>query len=149
MSVRSTDEVRPLEPHADWSAADVADQGEWTHQLTGSEIAELEEALAVARSRTAEVLDVHKDDFPLPTLGPVLETIAAELINGRGFQRISALPVERVGFEVNVTVGQQHQIRSHGVEADVPRRGKAPVVAKLDHHDLAEAGADSVRTPIL
>ena len=37
--------------------------------------------------------------FPLPALSPVLGAIAAELINGRGFCRISALPVERIGFD--------------------------------------------------
>ncbi len=99
MSALSADDVRTLENHADWTAADVADQDGWTHRLTDDEIAELDEALAVARSRTDEVLDVTRDDFPLPTLGPVLEGIAEELIDGRGFQRISRLPVERVGFD--------------------------------------------------
>jgi hypothetical protein len=81
------------------TAADVADPSQWTHRLSADEIAEIEAALVVARSRADDVLDVRKDDFPLPTLGPVLAGIADELINGRGFHRISALPVERVGFE--------------------------------------------------
>ena len=34
MSPPATAEVRPLEPHAAWSAADVADPTAWTHQLT-------------------------------------------------------------------------------------------------------------------
>ena len=45
------------------------------------------------------MLDVDKDRFPLPTLAPVLAQLADELINGRGFCRISALPVERIGYE--------------------------------------------------
>ena len=99
MSVLEAHEVCPLETHASWTASDIADTAAWTYRLSSDEIAELEDALAVARSRTDEVLDVRKDDFPLPTLEPVLHRLAAELINGRGFQRISALPVERVGFE--------------------------------------------------
>ncbi len=99
MTAVSADQVRPLEPQANWTAADVADPAEWTYRLSAEEIAELEVALAVARSRTEEVLEVRKDDFPLPTLGPVLAGLANELINGRGFQRISALPVARVGFD--------------------------------------------------
>ena len=91
--------VRPLETHANWTAADVADSCGWTYRLNEDEIAELEAALAVARSHTHEVLDVDKDRFPLPTLAPVLAQLADELINGRGFCRISALPVERIGYE--------------------------------------------------
>ncbi len=99
MTSSSPDPVQALEAHANWSAADVADAEAWTYRLSGDEIAELEAALAVARSRTDEVLDVRKEDFPLPTLSGVLAGVAEELINGRGFQRISSLPVERVGFE--------------------------------------------------
>jgi hypothetical protein len=99
MTAVSADQVRSLEPQANWTAADVTDPAEWTYRLSAEEIAELEVALAVARSRTEEVLEVRKDDFPLPTLGPVLAGLANELINGRGFQRISALPVARVGFD--------------------------------------------------
>ena len=53
----------------------------------------------VARAHSDEVLDVDKEHFPLPTLAPVLHGLAEELINGRGFCRISALPVERIGYE--------------------------------------------------
>jgi hypothetical protein len=59
----------------------------------------LTEALAVARSAADDVLDVSRETFPLPTLSVRLSEIADELINGRGFQRISGLPVEQVGTE--------------------------------------------------
>ena len=91
--------VRPLETHANWTAADVADSDAWTHRLSADEIAELEAALVLARAHTDEVLDVDKEHFPLPALGTVMAQLAEELINGRGFCRISALPVERIGFE--------------------------------------------------
>jgi hypothetical protein len=91
------EDITPLERHAEWRAGDVADPTVWTHQLTSAEIAELESALATARSHATTVLDVQKEHFPLPTLGGVLVDLADELINGRGFQRISGLPVERLG----------------------------------------------------
>lgn len=97
MTVLQQDAVRALESGAEWSAADVADPDAWTHRLTNAEIAELEAAIAVARQKTDEVLDVTADDFPLPTLGPILDDIAEHLINGRGFHRISGIPVDRVG----------------------------------------------------
>ncbi len=99
MTSLTADNVRPLESHAIWTSADVADPTEWTHALTDDQITELENAVAVARAATDEILDVTADDFPLPTLSPVLATIAAELIDGRGFHRISGIPVERVGFD--------------------------------------------------
>ena len=91
--------VEPLEVHSEWRAADVRDTTQWIHRLDDPEIAELDEALAVARSRHHDVLEVTRHDFPLPTLGPVLAAIEHELINGRGFALISGLPVSRLGPE--------------------------------------------------
>ena len=135
MATMSVADVTPLEPHANWTAADVDDPGAWTHRLTDEEIAELEAALTVARSRTNEVLDVRKDDFPLPTLGPVMAAIADELINGRGFHRISALPVERIGFEdaswmywgigLHLGVPWPQNVKGH-LLGDVKDQGKRP-----------------------
>lgn len=93
------DVITPLERHAEWRAADVSDPTEWTHQLTNAEIAELEAALQAARAQSDDLLDVGKEQFPLPTLSATLAGLADELINGRGFQRISGLPVERLGPE--------------------------------------------------
>jgi len=95
----AADEVTPLETHAEWRAADVADPTLWTHQLSSDEIEELEAALRTARAHTDELLEVEKQHFPLPTFGGVLDGLTDELINGRGFQRISGLPVERLGSE--------------------------------------------------
>ncbi len=135
MATRSASEVRPLEAHADWTAVDVADATRWTHQLTDGEIAELEAALSMARSHTVEVLDVGTDTFPLPTLGPVLGAIAHELINGRGFHRISGLPVERVGFDdaswmfwgigLHLGVPWPQNVKGH-LLGDVKDQGKRP-----------------------
>ena len=135
MAVLTPDEVRPLETHADWSRDDVADVEAWTYRLSRDEISEIEEALAIARSHTDEVLDVTRDDFPLPTLGPILAGLAAELINGRGFQRISALPVERVGFEdaswmywgigLHLGIPWPQNVKGH-LLGDVKDQGKSP-----------------------
>ena len=95
----TADEVQPLERHAEWRSADVADPEVWTHRLTADEITELEAALAHARGHVDDVLDVTKALFPLDTLVPVLDGIAEHLINGRGFQRISGLPVDRLGVD--------------------------------------------------
>ncbi len=88
-----------LETNCQWTAADVADPAAWTYQLSEDDIDEVESALAIARAECRDVLDVRRDNFPLPGLAVVLGHITEELINGRGFQRISGLPVERLGFD--------------------------------------------------
>ena len=87
----TADEVQPLERHAEWRAADVADPEVWTHRLTADEITELEAALATLVP-TSTTCSTSQALFPLDALVPVLAEIAEQLINGRGFQRISACP---------------------------------------------------------
>ena len=36
----------------------------------------------------------RRDDFPLPTLGPVLDRLRAEVVDGRGFVRLRGMPVD-------------------------------------------------------
>jgi alpha-ketoglutarate-dependent taurine dioxygenase len=89
--------IEPLETHAEWRASDIADRSRWTYRLTETDLAELEAALAHAAAQHADVLDITREDFPLPTLGAKLRRFEDELIDGRGFQLISGLPVERYG----------------------------------------------------
>ncbi len=95
----TADNIVELETHADWTAADVADTAEWTLRLSDADLAELDAALAHARSVTDEILDVTAADFPLPTLAPRLDLLTHELIDGRGFARIAALDIDRLGAE--------------------------------------------------
>jgi hypothetical protein len=88
-----------LEPHAEWTAADVADPGAWTLPLTPDDLDELDAALAHARRTTDEVLDVTANDFPLPGLAPRLQDFARDLVDGRGFGRIGTLDIDRLGAE--------------------------------------------------
>src|SRR4051794_3098773 len=82
----------PLEPACEWRAEDVRAPAQWTEPLSADEIAELEAAIAAARAKSDDFLEIAKSDFPLPTLGPRLKAIEAELINGRGFVLIRGLP---------------------------------------------------------
>jgi hypothetical protein len=88
---RSTAELRVLEPACEWTAADVADEHTWTETFTDVELAELDASLRHALEKSDDVLDLGKDDFPLPTLAARLERIATELIDGRGFVRLRGI----------------------------------------------------------
>ena len=129
------DTVRVLEPQAEWRASDVSDVDAWTLHLAGDQLTELDEALAHARSVTDDVLDVTADDFPLPTLAPLLHDFAAELVNGRGFGRIGTLDVDRLGAEdaswiywgIGRHLGEPWPQNAKGhLLGDVTDQGKAP-----------------------
>ncbi len=124
-----------METHAEWRAADVADVAAWTLQLDDTDRAELDAALAHARSTTDDLLDVTADDFPLPTLAPRLRDFVAGLVDGRGFARIGTLDVERLGPEdaswiywgIGMHLGDPWPQNAKGhLLGDVRDQGKAP-----------------------
>ncbi|MGC8476430.1 MAG: TauD/TfdA family dioxygenase [Acetobacteraceae bacterium] len=76
-----------------WIGAELARRPEeWIYRLSPAEIAELETATATQRGR--ELATLRRADFPLPSLGPILDRLRAEVLNGRGFVLIRGLPVE-------------------------------------------------------
>ncbi len=83
--------LEPLEPHCEWRREDLADG--YVFRLTDAHVDELDEALVHAESVAGDVLDITRDDFPLPTLGPDLIRLAEDLINGRGVVLIRGLPL--------------------------------------------------------
>ena len=82
---------RVLEPQCEWTSADVADEEAWTERFDGAEQAELDAALRHALERSDDVLELGRDDFPLPTLHDRLLGIEDELVNGRGFVRLRGI----------------------------------------------------------
>ena len=83
----------PLEERCEWRTDEVGD--DYIVHLTDAHVAELDAALVHAESRVDDVLDIGRDQFPLPTLGPELARITDELVNGRGMVLIRGVPVER------------------------------------------------------
>ena len=124
-----------LETHAEWSAVDIGDVEEWTLRLTDAHHAELDAALSCARSVSDELLDITAEQFPLPTLSPLLAELAERLVNGRGFTRIAELDVERLGSEdaswiywgIGMHLGEPWPQNAKGhLLGDVRDQGKAP-----------------------
>lgn len=77
-----------------WRGADMARRDDWILRLGPAENAELRAALAVARSRGAAIPTLTADDFPLPTLGPVLNALTRELMDGRGFALLRGFSID-------------------------------------------------------
>jgi hypothetical protein len=79
----------PVAGPAVWRGKEVAD---WAREFSAAEIAEIEAAIDGYRGDPAAL---SPQNFPLPTLGPVLRRLLRELLDGRGFVLLRGLPVAR------------------------------------------------------
>ena len=70
---------------AAWYAADFAHDQSWLHRFTDDDIAEIEAALQTALATGKPVVDLTRDDFPLPTVAGKLAAAVDEVERGRGF----------------------------------------------------------------
>ena len=121
----TTRELHELEPAAEWRAADVADPGAWTLQLDDDDHAELDAALATAKAKSSNPLELGRDDFPLEGLAAKLDGVVDVLLNGRGFCRIGTLEAGRYARRPHaVVLGDRTASRcALGAEQARPRAG--------------------------
>lgn len=81
---------------AGWTREELArDHEHWTHELTRSEIGEIDAAVATIEQRGIEIADVRGRQLSLPALRPTLDRLSDELIDGRGAVLIRGVPVHR------------------------------------------------------
>ncbi|HSE18283.1 MAG TPA: TauD/TfdA family dioxygenase [Pyrinomonadaceae bacterium] len=73
-----------------WYGPEVAGRNDWIVRLSETEVAEVENA-----AQKLDLVALSAEDVPLPTLGPRLQGMLDEVLNGRGFVLIKSLPVER------------------------------------------------------
>ncbi len=92
--------LTPIEGPSAWYGPNVAAQpDEWLYELDEAEIAEIDAAVSALIEDDTSMLDVNRDNFPLPTFGAALDVIQEEVVNGRGFVLIRGLPVDRYTIE--------------------------------------------------
>ena len=82
-----------------WYGRDLASHDGWIRAFTDSELAEVDSAMRSVLERGIEIPRITKSDFPLPQLGPRLDALRFELLEGRGFVLLRGLPVERYTIE--------------------------------------------------
>jgi hypothetical protein len=125
---------RILEAHCEWTRDELADEELWTERFTDAELAELDASMRHARQRSDDVLDLTKDDFPLPTLASRLARVEHDLINGRGFVRLRGIDraaytsdeMELLYWGIGAHLGTPWAQNKHGhVLGDVTDQGKA------------------------
>jgi hypothetical protein len=78
-----------------WYGPELARRTDWIEHLSQPEIAEVESAIADVVESSLDLTRIGIDEFPLPTLGPRLRRLLQEVLNGRGFVLIRALPIQR------------------------------------------------------
>jgi hypothetical protein len=81
-----------------WYGPDLKGCTDWIEYLSETEVAEVESAvkeLAELAESSFDLTSINTGDFPLPMLGPRLHHLLDEVLSGRGFVLIKALPVER------------------------------------------------------
>ncbi len=127
-------DLHELEPAAEWRAGDVADPEAWTVRLGEDDLAELDAALATAKRKSTDPLDLTRHDFPLDALAGKLAGVVDVLLDGRGFARIAALDTERYGDDdltllywgIGLHLGEPWAQNKHGhVLGDVTDQGKS------------------------
>lgn len=82
---------RILEAQCEWTSDAFADEASFTEVFTAAELEELDAALRVALAKSDDVLEIGRDDFPLPRLHDRLLAIEHELMEGRGFVRLRGI----------------------------------------------------------
>jgi hypothetical protein len=98
IQARSSEGAIPLQPVVDravWTVEDLDADKSWIHPLTGEDVAELDATIADLETRIETVMDIQRGDYKLPTLGPKLQAIAHDILEGRGLALIRGIPVAR------------------------------------------------------
>ncbi len=81
-----------------------SDTDKWVFTLDDTEIADIEAAAKKIAKQDKPIVEIDKENFPLPLLGPRLEKLAEQLIDGIGFALLSRIPVERYSVQQAATM---------------------------------------------
>ena len=74
-----------------WYGRDLANDSSWIVHLEPDHLAEIAAAVQSVTRRGLPFAALTRDDFPLPTLGPLLRQWQEEIIDGRGFYVLRGL----------------------------------------------------------
>lgn len=82
---------RRIDDPAAWVGPQIQNDAAWVYRLDARQIAEIDAALAQVK-RAGLRIPFAADQFPLPTVGPVLAGILDEIENGRGLTLLRGFP---------------------------------------------------------
>ena len=78
-----------------WYGPGMAARGDWIHDFTDAELAEIDEAVQRLDASGVDILGIRREDFEVPSLADLLHEARRHVLLGRGFQLFRGIPVQR------------------------------------------------------
>ena len=85
--------LQPIVDPAGWRPEEITTNDDWVYRFNNNAIVEILDAAGAVEESGKALIDVGRDDFPLPKTANALTDIYNELKNGRGFVQMRGLPV--------------------------------------------------------
>jgi hypothetical protein len=136
---------------AQWTGVALKQSEDWIHQLTGAEIADIDNAIRGVEAAELDIMDITQDNFPLPEFGPALGRIREQLLNGLGLTLIRGFPIERYN-RVQCAAAYfglgSHLGRAVSQNAKGHVLGHVKSLTDADYNDPANAGVRGYQTKV-
>lgn len=94
-----TIQMKPINDASVWTGDDLAQNRTWEYTLTPSQLADLDSALQQVNSQGLSLVEISRENFPLPTLSDALHRMLVEIRDGRGFTLLRGIPTEAYSLE--------------------------------------------------
>ena len=92
-------ELPPIAGARVWRGPDmVGCASQWTYRFGDADLAELDLAVERTKALGVDVVNIRREDFPLPKLEETLSRVRDDLLHGVGFAVIRGFPVDRYGI---------------------------------------------------
>eukprot|EP01121_Diplochlamys_sp_Union-15-3_P019013 TRINITY_DN7055_c0_g1_i1.p1 TRINITY_DN7055_c0_g1~~TRINITY_DN7055_c0_g1_i1.p1 ORF type:complete len:348 (+),score=60.40 TRINITY_DN7055_c0_g1_i1:60-1103(+) len=89
---------KPISGPAAWYGNNLK-ESDWTYVFTAQDLEEIDKAVHKVVDNNVEFTSINKESFQLATLGPKLEAIQNQILNGIGFILLKGLPVNKYSIQ--------------------------------------------------
>lgn len=142
----------PIDSPADWRGPALLQRTDWIHHFNSAEIAEIESALAYAKSNGATLATLSRESFPLARFPAIAARIQHQLETGPGLAVVRGFPSERysaadlriiywgLGKYLGTAISQSAEgdvlgdVRDLGVDLSGPKGRGYKTNAELEYH---------------
>ena len=90
----TADLMKPIIGPSAWTREELEKTKAYLYILSDSQISEILNAVEKLENNSPDLHRVTKEEFHLPTFGPILQELREEIIHGRGFVFLRGLPTE-------------------------------------------------------
>ena len=144
-----------IEGPSAWYGPDLDRERDWIEYLSSTEVAEVDKAVKRLATQSGDITSIVSEDFPLPALELRLRQLLDEVLNGRGFVLLRALPVETwsklesviaffgIGTHIGRARSQNAQGHLLGHVKDLGRSSADPAVRIYQTHERQTYHTDS------